>query len=228
MSKEQRLIVIKPDDVMTRGSTYFSQQIISSIMNLGEVDVIGLGTAIFLACSGVNISMDIASVYVHEISLDYVDIPVLGRFEVILFTLKNKPLEKPLKFLADEIDKELNLTLTPEGQLIVVSRRQSIEKMVALCLWKMSRFDQIKVIGGGTAINNAAKIALTLSKGGISKAPTYIKLISLDKLKRTRGAIEKPITGIEIYLEKGKEKVSKRHKKLLDQIKTSSSQLRSF
>lgn len=224
------LIIVRPDDVMNRRVTHFSQQIISSIMTMGEADVVGLGTAIFLACSGANISTDIANVYVHEISLDYVDIPILGKFEVILFTLKSTPLKKTLKSLAKEIDGELNLTVAPEGQLVVVSRRQSIEKMVTLCLWKMAKFDQIKIIAGGTAINNAAKIALTLSKGGISKKPTYIKLISLERLIRTRGEVEKPITGVQIYLGKGKKKeeFSKRHKTILESIKKSSSQISSF
>ena len=220
MTKETALIVIRPDDIIERSSTYFSQQIISSIMSFGELDVIGLGTSIFMTCSAVNISKDIANVNIHHISLDYVDFPILGKYEVILFTLKNTPPKTTMKSLAERIDKKLNNYIGRDGQLIVVSRRQNIEKLVAMCLWKMSQFNQIKLIAGGTAINNATKIALTLAKSGIAKEPTYVKLISLEKLTRTRTEIPKPITGIAIYIEKGKEKVLDRHKKLLEQIKS--------
>ena len=218
---KQDSILIKPDDVLNRSSTYFSEKIISSIMSKGQVDVIGLGTSIFLAGSAVNISTDIANVHVHEVSLDYVEFPVLGKYEVIIFALKNTPLEKPLKLLAGQLDKKMKLTIDREGQLVVISRRQTIERTVQMCLWKFVKFDRIKLMAGGSAINNAAKTALMLAKGGISKVPVFIELISFEKFMRDRGGEpSRPITGIHIYLKKGKGKESEIHKKLLTSIKS--------
>lgn len=219
-SGKQDLILTKPDDVLNRSSTYFSEKIISSIMSKGQVDVIGLGTSIFLACSAVNISTDIANVHIHEVSLDYVEFPFLGKYEVIIFTLKNFPLEKPLKLLARQLDEKMKLSIDREGQLVVISRRQTIERTVQMCLWKLVKFDRIKLMAGGSAINNATRTALVVAKGGISKVPVFIELISFEKFERERGEPSKPITGAHIYLKKGKGKESETHKKLLASIKS--------
>jgi len=220
MDLDKNLILIKPDDIIGKGAIFFSQQIIDAIMKSEEVDVIGFGTSIFLTCSAVNISTNIANIHIHDISLDYIEIPVIGKNEVILFTLKNFPPEKPLETLAKEIDKRLNLSFSSNGQLIVVSRKQNIEKMVTLCLWKLSKMDEIKLMAGGTAINNAVKIALILSKGGIAKEPVSIKLISLETFQRSRVQPPKPITGISIYLGKGQTEIVERHRNIINYIKS--------
>jgi len=217
---KQDLILIKPSDVLDRSSTSFSEKIISSIMSDGQIDVVGLGTSIFLACSAVNISTDIANVHIHEVTLDYIEFPFLGKSEVIIFTLKNAPRGKHTQVMAKELNEKMKLTTERDGQLIVISRRQTIERTVQMCLWKLINFERIKLMAGGSAINNAIRTALVLAKGNISKQPLFIELISLEKFYRSRGDQTKPITGIHIYIKKGKEKESSKHKKLLASIKS--------
>ena len=225
MSSREDMILIKPDDAVNRSSTYFSERIISSIMSSGQVDVIGLGPSISIASSAVNISADIANVHIHEVTLDYVEFPVLGKYEVIVFSLKNVSLEKPLALLARQLDENMKLTIDREGQLVVISARQAIERTVQMCLWKLSNFERVKILAAGSAITNAARTALTITKGDISREPVFIELISFGRFEKTRGGPPKPITSIHIYLRKGKGKESARHKKLLASIK---SQIRSY
>lgn len=220
MLKEIKQIYIKPDDI-DKNASHFSNEIINTIMNSKAVDVVSFGTSIFLACAAVNISTDIANVHLHDIGFDYVDIPIFGKNEIMFLTLRNTPKEPSLNSLSKELDKTLKLTFEPKGQLIVVSREQSVEKMIPLCLWKLSKSNVIKIVAGGSIVNNAVKIALKLLKGGISKDPLRVKLISLERLERTKVQPGKLITGIAIYLEKGKEStLSEHHMVLLNKIKT--------
>lgn len=214
-------IIIKPEDLSTKDVTFFSQQIIRSMIKYEELDVIGISSAIFLACSAVNVSTNIANIYVNSLSLDYIDIPVIGKFEGSFFVLSREP---KIDWTAErqKLDKEMKLTIEPDGQLVVVSRRVSPEKMITICLWKLSKFDLVKIIAAGTAINNAVAVALQVARGGISKEPVALRLVTLTTVPSKETTPPKPVTGIEIYLQKGMETTyDKRHLKILEKVKTS-------
>jgi len=213
-------IIIRPEDLSTKDVGLFSEQIIHSMIAYDQLDVIGLSTAIFLTCSSVNISTSIANVHVNATSLDYIDIPVVGKFEGIFFVLGREP-KVDWKSQSEKFDKTMKLSIDPTGQLIVISRRQEPARMITMCLWKLSKFDRLKIIAAGTAINNAVYVALQVARGGIAKEPVAISLVALSTVPSREGILPKPVTGIEIYLEKGKETVyDNRHLRVLERIKT--------
>lgn len=209
-------IIVKPQDLSLKLSD-ISERVIHGMMEAEELDVIGLGTATFLACSAVNIATEIASVYMNELYADYVEVPILGKFESIFMRIGREP-KIDIKSRIEEEEKEMNLTTEREGQLIAVRKGGRIEKLVTLCLLKFSKVEKVKVIAAASAINDAISLALRLTKGTISKVPIGISFMSLTSLE-SRDDPTKKVTGISIFLRKGqKTEYSERHLKLVKKL----------
>lgn len=219
MKTDTSCIIIRPEDISTKRPNDFSQEIVSSLLEAPEINVIGISSAIFFACSSVNITRDLADIHINHLELDYIEYPVIGKFEGVFFNLSRKK-TVDWESEARALSEKMKLTFDRDGQLVVVSKRQSIDKLRMICLWKLSRMNLLKIIGAGTAINNAVRIALQISRGGIAKEPVAIKLVSIQSLEAKEAEAQKTTTGIEIFLERGKEtEYSKKHNELLRTLK---------
>ena len=64
-----KVVVIGRSDVSLKISDIV-EQIISGILEAGEVDVVGVGDGMFLACSAMNMATEISNVYVDDICID--------------------------------------------------------------------------------------------------------------------------------------------------------------
>ncbi len=80
MSQEPngKVIVIQPSDVSLK-ITDIVEKIISGILETGEITVIGINDSMFLTCSAINMATEIAKVYVNDICIANLEIPVLGK-----------------------------------------------------------------------------------------------------------------------------------------------------
>ena len=184
-----------------------------------ELDLIGISNAISLACSSVQASSRIASIYVEEVCLDYIPISVLGKVGGIFFLLSRKP-TVDWESKKTEIEKGMTLDFTKEGQLVVVSRKLSPEQMIPLCLSKLSKSAKLKIMSSGFFMNRVATLALEVTKGGISKGPVAIELITLSTFEVETPDGLKTTTALEIHLKSGeKTKYTKRHLKNLSLLK---------
>jgi hypothetical protein len=133
-----------------------------------EMDVIGLSTACFLACSAVGVSSRIANVHVTRSFIDYIQVPVMGKLESVFFTISRRSgLDYASKI--QELDKELNLVMGPDSDVVAVGSRDAPERMTTLALWKLAKHKKVKIIAAGVAINNAISTALQITKSGIAK-----------------------------------------------------------
>lgn len=196
-----------------------SEKIISGIMRSSEMEIIGLSSAIFLACSAVNMASDIANVNIHEICLDYVKVPIVGEFEAILIKVGRKSVVDRKKRVEDE---EKGMSLAPErgGQLVAVRRGDRVERLVTFCLLRLQEADKLKIIAAATAINDAVSFVLKLTEGEVAKDPLAISFIDLHTLK-SREDPSKKMTGISIYLEKGHKTVpSTWHEEFMKKLRT--------
>ena len=107
----------------------------------------------------------------------------------------------------------------PYEQTISIARGSSPEKLLTLSLLKLSRFDRLKIMAAGEAINDAILLALKLTTGKISKDPIGVEVIHLYSIN-TRSDATKKIVAISIYVQKNSEtQYSKRHSELLKKIK---------
>ena len=194
-------MIIRPQDLSLRVNE-LSEKIIYGIMRNPEVEILGLNSAVFLACSAVNMATDIANVTVNEICLDYVKIPIFGEFEAILIKVGKKPTVDRKKRVKEE-EKGMILSTGREGQIVAVRREERIERVVTLCLLRFQSIDKIKIIAAGRAINDAVSLALKLTEGEVAKEPVAINFIDLYTIL-SREDPTKKITGISIYLEKGR------------------------
>lgn len=210
-------LVIRPQDLSLRVNE-LSEKIISGIMSNPEMEIIGLSSAIFLACSAVNMASDIANVNLNEICLDFVEVPILGKFEAILMKVGRESTVDRKKRVEKE-EKGMSLTTGREGQLIAVRRGERIERLVTLCLLRFQKVDKLKLIAAATAINDAISFTLKLTEGYVAKDPIAISFIDLHTLE-SREDPSKKMTGISIYLEKGRKTVrSTWHKELIEKLK---------
>ena len=211
-------IIVKPQDLSLRVNV-LSERVILGMMKAEQLDIIGLNTAVFLACSAINIATEIANIHVNELCVDYIKVPVLGRFEAVFARVGKEP-KIDIKSRIEEEEKGMNLTTDREGQLIAVRRGGRIEKLVTLCLLKLSRVEKLKLIAAASAINDAVSLALHLTQGSISKEPIGITFISFSSIQ-SRDDPTKKMTGISIFLEKGqKTAYSKRHQELVKKLES--------
>lgn len=213
-------MVIKPQDLSVRVNE-LSERIIAGIMDNSEMEIIGLSSAMFLACSAANMASDIANVHKHEISVDYVDVPILGAFEAVLIKVGRES-KVDWKKRVEEEEKGMILTTEREGQLISVRRSERVERLITLCLIKLQNVKKLKLIAAASAINDAISLVLRLTKGEVAKDPVGVSLVSLYSLPAREDALKK-ITGMSIYIKKGVEtKFSSWHTSIIERLKKQS------
>lgn len=211
------LLIIKPSDLSLR-VTELSEKVIAGLMGTQDFNVIGLGDAIFIACSAVNITTEIAKAYVNELSVGSFEIPILGSMNAIFIGLSREPKLDISKKVKDE-EKDMILTTARDGQIIAVRRGAPIEKLVTLCLIKFSKVKRLKIIAAAGAINDAVNLAINLTEGHVSREKIGISFINIYPIE-TREDATKKMTAISIYLEKGHKTVrSRRYKKMVDTLK---------
>lgn len=212
MSKIEPLI-IRPSD-LTLKVTDLSEKVIANLMKAKDFDVIGLGDAIFLACSAVNITTDIANAYINGLSIDNFEIPVLGSINAIFIGIGREPEIDTTKRIEEE-EKGMTLTTGREGQVIAVRRGAPIERLVTLCLIKLSKVAKLKIIAAASAINDAVELAINMTKGPVSKEPIGVSFMDLYPIAQ-REDPQKKMTAISIYLQKGQKTIcDDRHRKLV-------------
>jgi hypothetical protein len=198
-----KIILLQPSDASAK-ITDVVEGIIAGIMETGEVNVVGLNDALFVACSSVNMATEIAKVYVDDIDIADLDIPGFGRSSVVSAHLTQKMAGEYTTLAAQE-DK----TMTDVDQTVSVSRASTLERLITISLLKLVKFDKVKIAAAGGSINDAITLALKLSSGQISKEPVGIKLFHLYSITM-RDDPTKSIAAVSIYLQKG---VSKHYTK---------------
>ncbi len=209
-------IFVRPEDTQRVRISDLSERVITATVQYGVQDVVGLGSATSLVCSAVNVSRNIANVFVTKTSIELIDFGILGKFDSIFFTVENKAgpdWEEEMK----KLDASMNLEKGPDSQQVAVGREDTPERMSTLCLLKLSRFKRVKVVAAGFAITNAISTALRVAKGGIAKEPVGIILVGLGSIEsRQQLGPTRPVTAINIYLETGKQaEYDKRHREIM-------------
>lgn len=195
------LIVVTPEQLES-GARDLSQRIIQALTKPDIVDVVGIGTSISGAVAAVNLSRTIANVNIQSVTLDYIPITVLGKQEAIFFELSRE--EVAVAPVVAEFEGQ------DEGskmqQIIWVNRQDRIENVTNIILWKLSKYNLIKVVASGFAITMAARSTLQVTTSGIAREPVSISAITTESIER-KGTLGKRVPAIQIYLEKGKETV---------------------
>lgn len=208
------LIVITPEQLESSGPRDLSQRIVQALTKPDMVDVVGIGTGISGVVAAVNLSRMIANVNIQSVTLDYIPITVLGKQEAIFFELNREEAKTAPVIAKFEEEGEANRIL----QTIWVSRQDRLESVTSLILWKLSKFDLIKVVASGFAITLAVKSVLQVTTSGITREPVGISAITIEAIER-RAAPEKKVPAIQIYLEKGKEtERSPRHDEVVGKV----------
>jgi hypothetical protein len=211
MDNLPRVIALKPQDLNLKTSDA-AEKIISAIMDYGEADVVGIGEAMFLACSAINMTTEIANVQINEAYIDQINDAAMGKTAAIIAHLSQTKIVD-LKSMAEIQDKDLT-----EDQTVSVSRGLTTEKLVTICLLKLSRYDKIKLMAAGGAIYDAAALALKLTLGNISKDPLGIKLVDIYSII-SRDDKTRKITAASIYLQKHSQtQVSQKHQELIEKL----------
>ena len=192
-----KIIVVGPTDGSLKISDV-TEEIISGIMDVGVVDVVGVGDAMFLACSAINLSCEIAKIYVNQLGLGNFEDPHLGKTGAIFARLAQRELVDYEKLVAVEEKAMDNIG----DRTVSVGHEIPMEKLVTRSLMALARFDEIKLIAAGGSINEAVSLALRLTAGQISKDPIGVKLIYVYSINM-RNDPAKRISAISIYLQKG-------------------------
>lgn len=212
MDNLPRVIAIKPQDLALKTSD-ITEKIITAIMDYGEADVIGYGEAMFLACSAINMTTEIANVIINEAYIDQIDDPTFGKIATITAHLSQTKIVDT-KSLVEAQDKDL-----VEDQTVSVSRGITTDKLLTICLLKLSRYDRIKIMAAGGAIYDATALALKLTLGNISRDPLGVKLVDIYSII-SRDDKSRKITAASIYLQKGVQTdVSQKHREFLEKLK---------
>jgi DNA-binding protein len=217
MSQESKgkVIVIQPEDASSK-ITDVVEGIISGIMEDGEVNVVGLNDSMFLACSALNMSTEIAKVYIDDIDIASLEIPTMGKVSAISAHLSQKQ-AGDYSALAENADKGMS---DVAEQTISVSRAATMERLLTISLLRLAKFDEVKIVAAGGSINDAISLALKLTNGQISKEQVGIKLFYLYSIIM-RNDPTKSIAAVSIYLQKGiATRYTKRQSALLKKIES--------
>lgn len=207
------LLIIKPDDVQ-KGSTYkFSDQIINMLRKEQEIFVVGMGSAISLASTAVSRTTNIAKVSIAEVMIDYIGAPKLGIGGV--FFVLNRETEIDWEARKKELEKNMNLTFSKGGQLLIISNDLPPERAIPLALSRIAEKGSLKISAAGTAINREVPIALELTKGDIAKEELGVALVVVFTVQFKRGEVTTPETVMEIFINKGKKALTKKHEQIL-------------
>jgi DNA-binding protein len=210
-----RTIVIHPLDT-TLKVTDVVEKIISAIMETGEVDIIGIGDAIFLACSAINMATEIAKVHINDLAISKLESSSSGKNVVLSAYLGQKEIWDYSKAAEQEEKSMENL----EEQTVSVSRAATMERLLTVSLLRLARFDKIRIVAAGGSISDAIALALTLTKGQISKDDVGTKLIHIYSISM-RNDPTKNIAAISIFLQKGMStEWTKRQNELFKSIET--------
>jgi hypothetical protein len=213
MDNLPRVIAIKPSDLSLKTSDV-AEKIISAIMDYGEADVIGYGDSMFLVCSAITMTTEIANVLINEAYIDQIEDPAFGKTATLTAHLSQTKIVD-IKALVEAQDKDL-----VEDQTVSVSRGITTEKLLTICLLKLSRYDRVKLMAAGGAIFDAAALALKLTLGNISRDPLGVKLVDIYSIV-SREDKNRKITAVSIYLQKGSHtEVSQKHLEFLEKLKT--------
>lgn len=213
MDNSPKIIAIKPAASSLKTSDV-AEKIISGIMESEELDVVGIGDAMFLVCSAINMTTEIANVFVDESFIAPVEDPALGKAPAV-FAHLSQTKKADFGILVQAEDKEML-----EDQTVSVSRGINMDKLLTICLLKLSRYDKLKLMAAGGAINDAVALALKVTTGKISKDIVGVKLVDIYSII-SREDKSRKITAISIYLQKGAAtQPSKRQSELLEKLKT--------
>jgi DNA-binding protein len=199
MSQESKdkIIVIMPSDASAK-TTDVVEELISGILEEGEVDIVGINDGIFLVCSAINMATEIAKVYVDDICISNLELPVLGKTCAISVHLTQKQ-AGDYAALAKQEEEEME---DIEEQTISVSRAATLERLLTISLLRLAKLNEIRIVAAGNSINDAISLALRLTKGQISKDIVGAKLVHLYSISM-RNDPTKSIAAISIYLQKG-------------------------
>lgn len=199
MSQEDtgKVIILQPSDASAK-ITDVVEGIISGIMENGEVNVVGLNGSMFLACSALNMATEIAKVYIDDIDIASLNMPVIGKVSTVSAHLSQKQ-AGDYSALSEKEDK--SMTEVTE-QTISVSRSATMERLLTISLLRLAKYDEIKIVAAGSSINDAISLALKLANGQISKDAVGIKLFYLHSIIM-RNDPTKSIAAVSIYLHKG-------------------------
>ena len=192
-----KIIVIRPSDVSLK-TTDVVEGIISGMMEAGEVDVVGINDGIFLVCSAMNMATEIAKVYIDDIFIGNLEVPVIGKTSAISAHLVQKQIGDYTK-LAEQEEKGME---DVEEQTISVSRAATMERLLTISLLRLAKFDKVRIVAAGGSINDAVSLALRLTMGQISKDTVGTKLVHLYSISM-RNDPTKSIAAVSIYLQKG-------------------------
>lgn len=212
---KDKIIVIRPSDASSK-TTDVVEELISGIMEAGEVDIVGINDGIFLVCSAINMATEIAKVYVDDICITNLEAPILGKTSAISVHLTQKQ-AGDYATLAKQEEQEME---DVEEQTISVSRAATMERLLTISLLRLAKLNEIRIVAAGGSINDAISLALKLTNGQISKDIVGTKLVYLYSISM-RNDPTKSIAAISIYLQKGiTRKCSKRQMDLLKKIES--------
>lgn len=210
-------LIITPQHLSLKISD-ISERVVLNLMKAEDFDVIGIGDALFLACSAVNMATDIANAHINEMYVDNLEIPILGSVAAIFIRIGREP-QIDIASRIEQEEEGMTLTTERDGQLIAVRRGGRIEKLVTLCLIKLTKVEKLKIMAAASAINDAIKLALQLTKGPVAKESIGISFMNLGTIA-SRDDPQKKMTAMSIYLRKGyKTEYSKRHQELIKKLK---------
>jgi DNA-binding protein len=213
MGKEPIVIVIRPADISLKTSDV-AERIISGIMESQELDITGISDSMFLVCSAINMTTEIANIFIDEICIEPFEDSALGKIPTLSAHLSQTE-KVDFKKLVEEEDKDI-----VEEQLVSVGRGTSMDKLLTTCLLKLSHYDKLKLMAAGGAINDAVSLALKLTTSKISKDTVGVKLIDIYSIV-SRDDKNRKITAASIYLQKGvPTEYSSRHSDFLKSLKS--------
>jgi hypothetical protein len=192
-----KVVIISPSDVSLKVSDV-TEKIISAIMDSGELDVVGIGDSIFLVCSALNFSCEIARIYINQIGIERLEYPGVGRTAAVFAHLSQNQSVDYEKLVAEE---EKSLDNIGE-RTISISHDVSIEKLLTRSLMALAKYDEIKLIAAGGSITDAVLLATKITSGQISRDAVGVKLIHIYSINM-RNDPAKKISAITIYLQKG-------------------------
>ena len=158
-----KIIVVGPANVSLKISDV-TEEIISGIMDAGAVDVVGAGDALFLACSAINLSCEIAKIYINQIGFGSLEDPHMGKIVAIFARLTQQESVDYEKLVSEEEKAMDNLG----DRTVSVGHEIPMEKLVTRSLMALARFDEIKLIAAGGSMNEAISLSLKLTAGQIS------------------------------------------------------------
>ncbi len=211
-----KIILLQPVDASAK-TTDVVEGIIADIMETGEVNVVGLNDSLFLACAAINMATEIAKVYVDDIDIAQIEVPTLGKVAAVSAHLSQKQ-AGDYAALATLEDKKIS---DVGEQTISVSRQATLERLLTICLLRLAKFDEVKIVAAGGSINDAVALALKLTSGQISKDPVGIKLFHLYSIIM-RNDPTKSIAAVSIYLQKGvTTRYTKRQSTVLKEVASS-------